>query len=50
MSPGDGFHMGWTFTVDRLSGSAVLNTFDDEIMETKEGTVDYSCSAATPKF
>jgi len=50
MSPGDQFHLGWTFTVDRLSGTAVLKTFDDDIMGTKAGSVTYTCSPVDRKF
>jgi hypothetical protein len=50
MSPGDGLHSGWSFIVDRLSGDAILKTFDDEIMGTKKGSLTYHCSATGKKF
>lgn len=50
MVPNRGFHQGWSFSVDRLTGDAVLKTFNDDLLRTKEGTVSYSCSAAARKF
>ncbi len=50
MSPEDQFHLWWTFTEDRLSGNAVLKTFDDDITRTKAGSLTYNCSAIDRKF
>jgi len=50
MSPGDGYHSGWLFTVDRLSGTATLKTFKDEIQGTKDGVAQYTCSSLKQKL
>jgi hypothetical protein len=50
MSPGKGLHSGWTFTVDRLSGDAVLETFDDYIMGQKKGASRIVARQPTERF